>query len=921
MSFRSFYETVKIGPSLIVDEASVRLNWPNEKVFPLPGSNHLNISKFGGEENGRFGPVGHAVLEVVQEALKDHAVYLPADPAMLSIEPELSVATLSDDYQQGAASALAEYTNKIGLQWNGILHASNPRTWKEKEHCAQVWLYGIPGDGKTVVMSYVQKRLLNHYGYAKKLDVTSIFCSADHTESCLVASLAFQLIRNDLRAHAAKTEIKSWPGLLSGGNSTNHLWELLETLITRLSAFETVFLIDGIAALKRDTRSSFLTNFLTLEKQVQSNATIRVLISSRPFSDIQIALAHYASIEREQERKEFLSTLFFKEWSAREARVETVDGGSWLASNHAYLEWNRNESSDVLWIEGKPGSGKSTLSKLIVRKLKKEQMDASQNDVFRDGQRNTREDQGFGSPQDWNTIIAEFYYSFRGGITETSHELMLRSIVYQIWKQNRRLFPLLRDRYRQLKEMSDNEAEKMSLWSYDDLRTALQSLHQIDFPLKIVNVVDGMDESDNARRDDVLGFLPGLSTRTSHCTIKILIASRPETDIKLHLARARRIVLQEVNTEDIQKVVATGIEKLKRLSTGYENNETLLPSERNRDRDSFSTIKDYIVDNSRGVFLWVSLILRDLEKPVREGRYTMTSLNKRVRKLPKDLGGLDGFYRAMVNSLIRRQDVRDPRFDRIVQLIHQTAREFLLERERVADPYDLDEVRGDTEIAATCSQYIRIAFLAETLQMEADTEFSQVDLLTSYLSELNLLEYSLTNFVAHLDHLGSKGEYVRTKFEAFIADLRGRPTSYPYLLLSRWVEALTWPRDMHTGTNEEVAILCLQTALTQAAGAGRDQAVDILLALRADVNSCDKDRIYPLENAARLGRLSTVRRLLDRGADVDAKDPYGRHRTPLGWAAEMGHETIVQLLVETGADINAQGGQYGNALHGKTNSE
>jgi Cdc6-like AAA superfamily ATPase len=232
---------------------------------------------------------------------------------------------LSDDLQQDAESTLVDCTNKIGLQQNDILYASiapesadklcdvpsietslewftkSPefKMWKEKGHCALLWLYGAPGDGKTVVMSYVRKRLPNHYGYAKRLDVASLFCSADHTENCLVASLVFQLIRNDLRAQAAKTKIKSWSGL----PTTKNLWELLETLINGVSAFETVLLIDGIDALKPDSRSSFLTNFLALEKQVQSGAIIRVLISSRPFSDIQVALAHYDSIEREKERK------------------------------------------------------------------------------------------------------------------------------------------------------------------------------------------------------------------------------------------------------------------------------------------------------------------------------------------------------------------------------------------------------------------------------------------------------------------------------------------------------------------------------------------------------------------------------------------------------------------------------------------
>jgi tRNA uridine 5-carbamoylmethylation protein Kti12 len=108
-----------------------------------------------------------------------------------------------------------------------------------------------------------------------------------------------------------------------------------------------------------------------------------------------------------------------------------VDGGKWLSVHEEYVKWSKNAGSDFLWIEGKPGSGKSTLSKRIVQKI--------------------REDNSPDNSKDQNTIIAEFYYNFRGGITETSHELMLRSIVYQIWSQNERLFPLLRDRYRELK--------------------------------------------------------------------------------------------------------------------------------------------------------------------------------------------------------------------------------------------------------------------------------------------------------------------------------------------------------------------------------------------------------------------------------------------------------------------------------------
>ncbi|KAM0666509.1 hypothetical protein ACQRIU_004364 [Beauveria bassiana] len=157
-----------------------------------------------------------------------------------------------------------------------------------------------------------------------------------------------------------------------------------------------------------------------------------------------------------------------------------------------------DQKRDFLWLEGKPGSGKSTLTKRIGRNIREE-----------------RHSSLFGSPRedvenactflDKNTIVAVFHYSFRGGCTETSHELMLRSLVYQIWRADPRLFSLLQGRYRQLKGDSRFVvAGKNSMWTYDDLKAALLSLYQIDFSIDIFVVVDGLDESDNEMRDDML---------------------------------------------------------------------------------------------------------------------------------------------------------------------------------------------------------------------------------------------------------------------------------------------------------------------------------------------------------------------------------------------------------------------------------
>ncbi|KAK3190887.1 hypothetical protein K4F52_003204 [Lecanicillium sp. MT-2017a] len=61
----------------------------------------------------------------------------------------------------------------------------------------------------------------------------------------------------------------------------------------------------------------------------------------------------------------------------------------------------------------------------------------------------------------------------------------------------------------------------------------------------------------------------------------------------------------------------------------------------------------------------------------------------------------------------------------------------------------------------------------------------------------------------------------------------------------------------------------------------------------------------PLGIVSQFGHVVLVRQLLEKGAEVDARDSeYGR--TPLLWAAISGHEAVVQLLLEKGADIEAK---------------
>ncbi|MFC1833590.1 ankyrin repeat domain-containing protein [Thermodesulfobacteriota bacterium] len=108
-------------------------------------------------------------------------------------------------------------------------------------------------------------------------------------------------------------------------------------------------------------------------------------------------------------------------------------------------------------------------------------------------------------------------------------------------------------------------------------------------------------------------------------------------------------------------------------------------------------------------------------------------------------------------------------------------------------------------------------------------------------------------------------------------------------------------------TQEEV-----NRALLTACDNGDESGVEACLAAGADVNAYGRiidddwepDEVTPLILAAMRKRVEIVRRLLDFGTDVEARNEL-RNMTALMIAAEEGeHETCEALLIK-GADVNA----------------
>jgi ankyrin repeat protein len=105
-----------------------------------------------------------------------------------------------------------------------------------------------------------------------------------------------------------------------------------------------------------------------------------------------------------------------------------------------------------------------------------------------------------------------------------------------------------------------------------------------------------------------------------------------------------------------------------------------------------------------------------------------------------------------------------------------------------------------------------------------------------------------------------------------------------------------------------------QTPLMVAIEKRQTGMAGLLLNRRADIEARDATGLSVLMYAAYNDLAGLVADIVDRGADVDAKSINGNGATALMYAALEGHENSVNVLIDRGADVNAQDNDNETAL-------
>ncbi|KAK0739016.1 hypothetical protein B0T21DRAFT_409406 [Apiosordaria backusii] len=274
----------------------------------------------------------------------------------------------------------------------------------------------------------------------------------------------------------------------------------------------------------------------------------------------------------------------------------------------SFVEWLESESQ-LYWITGKAGSGKSTLMKFVshhpelLHHLK----------VW---------------SRDQPVTLASFYFWASGTAMQASPEGLFRSLLHQLLDQNRHMIPKLSPRaWESACLFGDSElAVDMA-----ELRIMLgNAIQEISHSSKVCLLIDGLDEF-NGDPDDLLDTIQEFMTHP----IKVCVASRPWLVFEDAFCRKPQLLLQDLNRRDIEEYTKSSFNS----NRGFKRLQV-------REPHFAQQLTENIIDKAQGAFLWVCVVVTSLLAGMKNDD-RIRDLQRRLDDLPPDLEDL---YNAIIKS-------------------------------------------------------------------------------------------------------------------------------------------------------------------------------------------------------------------------------------------------------------------------------
>ena len=599
--------------------------------------------------------------------------------------------------------------------------------------------------------------------------------------------------------------------------------------------------------------------------------------------------------------------LSFPGYDAREGLITAAYPGTcnWVLEDEGFVAWVQSVKG-IFWIKGKPGSGKSTIMKHLLDLIRSEKASGLSN-LF--------------------PVYAATFFNARGSSLEASREGFLRSSIIQILQQKPELFKYIEEDYLgSKKQLSEPLLTKI-----------LKNLvRECSLTSRLGLLVDALDECDGPIREQ-LGLFEELIriSQESGYLMGICVSGRPVHTLTALLGHYPQLTLEDHTSVDIATYVLAKTSRISSTTDAY----------------IYEEFREDIMEKSKGVFLWVVLVVEEL-LDAWEASESIAGLRMRLAAIPEDLCdffgrmlrriprsqlsetaavfkcvlaalrpltlkelrvalafGSDGSFGSIAemrssDKVVHGDDGLERRVQSCcgglieitkesltVQVIHQTVLEYLLAPTRLqsvlADQPGFTLAQCHQYLLQACINYLSVPEL-KGIPVHLEDIFGATEK-PNYLEYFEFLSYSLLNWVDHYIGAEEGGESQAPKIEEF-----ARPENNHFFTWYRLYSqcfANGWD-----GTDPPFLSFAAEHNLL---GYVEDYIN------RNPVSSTDSGEFGgPVQAATIGGNLEMVRLLLDHGVDVNAQG--GKFGTAMAAAITFQNHEMIKLLCEYGANILLQ---------------
>lgn len=282
---------------------------------------------------------------------------------------------------------------------------------------------------------------------------------------------------------------------------------------------------------------------------------------------------------------------------------------NWLQNHDSYRAWlqleNAEEHQGLLYIKGKPGSGKSTLMKAAADRLLTQP--------------------GMSMP-----VIASFFFSGKGSELERSAVGFLRSMTYQLVIVDQNIRQDFLDMFHSTIDdlpgpsmtaalvISSLESESAT-WQKEQLIQFLRKVYDQPCAPRTIWFVDALDECVKSDAREVVYFLRLLTMLAYMAgnSLQVCLSGRKYGAVTVD--KCPEILVEHFNTGDIYQYV--------------RNNFSIAGVIEGQDS---ARLERLIVQRSSGIFLWVKLVVDLLLSQLEQGA-SMQSLEVHLQDVPEAL--------------------------------------------------------------------------------------------------------------------------------------------------------------------------------------------------------------------------------------------------------------------------------------------